>query len=115
MYQVCFFFQAEDGIRDARCKDDTFNRHARLREDLRVHHDDVGHRHKCREAAQHLLFNGGMVFREFEVALDQSSTSSNRLPRMKLSGDSWNALCRRELSTEIFEQELDGGGHESMA
>ena len=66
------------GGRDARRKQDAFGRHSRLRQDLRVHDDDVGHRYKCREATQHLLFDGGLVFGEFEVTIDQ------RLPRVEL-------------------------------
>jgi hypothetical protein len=41
------------------------------RENLRVHNDDVGHRHERGEAAQHLLFYGCMVFSKLEVAFDQ--------------------------------------------
>ena len=57
--------------RDTRCEQDTFGRHPRLRQDLRVHDDDVGHRHECREATQHLLLDGGLVLGEFEVTSDQ--------------------------------------------
>src|SRR3981189_2994366 len=59
------------------------SRHFRLRQDLRVHDDDVGHGYKCREAAQHFLFNGGFVFGEFEVTIDQSSSFSEKCFRRR--------------------------------
>jgi hypothetical protein len=63
--------QGGRGSRYARGKDDTLGRHSGLREDLRIHDDDVGHRHEGGEATEHFLFDGGVIFGEFEVTLDQ--------------------------------------------
>ena len=59
---------------NAGCKYHAVARHPGLSENLRVHHDDVGHRHKRGETAQHLLFHGGLMLGKFEIAIDQSFT-----------------------------------------
>src|SRR5208337_2699720 len=45
--------------------------HPRLRQDLRIHHDDVRHREKRRHAAQQLATHAGLVFLQTEKSLHQ--------------------------------------------
>ena len=63
-------------------KYDALGRHSRLGKNLRVHDDDVGHRHKRRKTTQHLLLNGSLIFGEFEITIDQSSASNHRFSEL---------------------------------
>jgi hypothetical protein len=42
-----------------------------MRQKLRIHHDNVGHRHERGEASKHLLSYGSLVFAELEILIDQ--------------------------------------------
>ena len=64
--------QRGDGSGNARGKDHAFCRHARLRQDLRVDHNNVGHGHKRGEAPEHLLPQRTLILGELEIAIDQS-------------------------------------------
>ena len=59
---------------DARRKHHAIDRHARLRQNLRIHHDDVGHRDKRGQSAKKFPAHRGLIFRKTKVAFDQSSS-----------------------------------------
>ena len=56
----------------ASCEDHALERHSRLGQDLRIHHDDVGHRQESGEATEKFLPYGGLIFGELEITIEQS-------------------------------------------
>ncbi len=58
--------------RQASCKHDSIGRHSRLRQNLRIHHDDVRHGYESSEAAKQFLLYRGVVLGQMEIAIDQS-------------------------------------------
>ena len=63
--------QRGSGRRYAGGKHDAFDRHARLRQNLRIHHDDVRHRDERGQSAEKFAAHRGLIFGKTEVAFDQ--------------------------------------------
>jgi hypothetical protein len=57
--------------RNAGSEEHALGRHARLRENLRVHDDDTGHGHERCEPAEQFTTDGGLIFGELEITIDQ--------------------------------------------
>ena len=56
---------------DAGGKHNSIRRHSRLRQNLRVHHHDVGHGDERRQTAEQFLFYGRLVLSQPEVTVDE--------------------------------------------
>ena len=68
--------QGRDCGRKAGRENHAIDRHPRLSENLRIYHDDVGHRQEGGEAAEKFLLHGGVIFGELEIAIEQSVSST---------------------------------------
>ena len=93
--------------RQARCKHDPIGRHTRLRQDLRVHNDDVRHGYKSSEAAEQFLLYRGVVLGQMEIAIDQSfptlAVRNLFTPLITVFAgiDSEHAICSRNLNRQF--------------
>ena len=67
--------QCGRGGSNARREENAFLRHSRLRENLRIHHDHVRHRHERGQPAEHFLANGRLMFRQLEIALEHAASA----------------------------------------